>query len=148
MLTDGAIQRLLALLDSYVQQLETYRGRTIDELRQQVGLAWAVEHGLQLSIQCVIDVCQYLVAELQLTTPATAQEAVESLRDQGVFAAELADTLVRMIRFRNIMVHVYARLDLQRVHDCLQTGLPDFAEFARQVQDFVARQSASEPDTE
>jgi uncharacterized protein YutE (UPF0331/DUF86 family) len=31
-----------------------------------------------------------------------------------------------MIRFRNILVHAYAHVDVERVHENLQTGLDDF----------------------
>src|SRR5207248_7623970 len=73
--------------------------------RRSSDLTWAIEHGLQLSIQCVIDVCHYLVADLALGVPATSQEAIELLRDAGVFPATFADMLVQMARFRNLLVH-------------------------------------------
>ena len=100
------------LLEGYVEQLQGYRQRTLADVRGDVGLAWAIEHGLQLVIQCVIDVCHYLVAGLALGTPATSQDAIALLRDTGVFPAAFAHTLVHMARFRNILVHLYAQVDV------------------------------------
>src|SRR4029453_19481092 len=99
-LSDEVIRQRLQLLESYVQHLQGYRARTRDEVRSDMSLTWAIEHGLQLSIQCVIDVCHYLVADLALGVPATSQEAIELLRDAGVFPAPLAATLGTMPIFR------------------------------------------------
>jgi uncharacterized protein YutE (UPF0331/DUF86 family) len=104
-----------------------------------MSLTWAIEHGLQLSIQCVLDVCHYLVADLALGVPATSQEAIELLRDTGIFPATFADTLVQMARFRNLLVHVYAQVDIELVYDHLQNYLDDFGQFAQHVLQFLAQ---------
>jgi uncharacterized protein YutE (UPF0331/DUF86 family) len=65
-LSDEIIRQRLQLLESYMQHLQGYRVRTRDAVCGDMSLTWAVEHGLQLSIQCVIDVCHYLVADLAL----------------------------------------------------------------------------------
>ena len=102
-------------------------------------MAWAIEHGLQLSIQCVIDVSHYLVAGLALGVPATSQEAITILRDAGVFPPAFAHLLVQMVRFRNILVHVYTQVDVARVYDNLQHHLDDFGQFAQYVLQFLAQ---------
>jgi uncharacterized protein YutE (UPF0331/DUF86 family) len=142
-ITNSTIQQLLQLLEGYVQRLQVFRQRTLDDVRNDVGLAWAIEHGLQLSIQCIIDLCYYLVAELRLGAPATSSDAIELLRDAGVFPADFARTLVSMVRFRNVLVHVYAQVDVDRVYENLQTSLDDFGRFAQHVLDFLAQQQPS-----
>ena len=138
-LSDEVIRQRLQLLESYVQHLQGYRARTRDEVRSDISLTWAIEHGLQLSIQCVIDVCHYLVADLALGVPATSQEAIEPLRDAGVFPSTFADTLVQMARFRHLLIHVYAHIDIDRVYDHLQNHLNDFGQFAQYVLQFLAQ---------
>jgi uncharacterized protein YutE (UPF0331/DUF86 family) len=79
------------------------------------------------------------VADLALGVPATSQEAIELLRDAGIFPATFADTLVQMARFRNLLVHVYAPIDIERVYDHLHNHLDDFGRFAQHVLQFLAR---------
>ena len=138
-LSDEVIRQRLQLLESYVQPLQGYRARTREEVRSDISLTWAIEHGLQLSIQCVLDVCHYLVADLALGVPATSQEAIALLRDARVFPAVFADTLVQMARFRNLLVYVYAQVDIERVYDHLQNHLDDFGQFAQHVLQFLAQ---------
>jgi len=138
-LSDEVIRQRLQLLESYVQHLQGYRARSRDEVRSDISLTWAIEHGLQLSIQCVLDVCHYLVADLALGVPVTSQEAIELLRDAGIFPATFADTLVQMARFRNLLVHVYAQVDIERVYDHVQNHLDDFGQFAQHVLQFLTQ---------
>jgi uncharacterized protein YutE (UPF0331/DUF86 family) len=138
-LSDEVIRQRLQLLESYVQHLQGYRARSRDEVRSDISLTWAIEHGLQLSIQCVLNVCHYLVADLALGVPVTSQEAIELLRDAGIFPATFADTLVQMARFRNLLVHVYAQVDIERVYDHVQNHLDDFGQFAQHVLQFLTQ---------
>jgi uncharacterized protein YutE (UPF0331/DUF86 family) len=138
-LSDEVIRQRLQLLESYVQHLRGYRARTREEVCNDMSLTWAIEHGLQLSIQCIIDVCHYLVADLMLGVPATSQEAIKLLSDAGIFPATFAHTLVQMARFRNLLVHVYAQIDIERVYDHLQNHLDDFGQFAQHVLQFLAQ---------
>jgi uncharacterized protein YutE (UPF0331/DUF86 family) len=143
-LNHETIRQRLHLLEGYVQQLHSYRQHTLDEVRGDMGLTWAIEHGLQLSIQCVIDVCHYLVAALALGAPATSQEAIELLRDAGIFPAAFTPTLVQMVRFRNILVHVYTQVDVGRVYENLHDHLDDFGQFAQHVLHFLVQQTDAE----
>ena len=138
-ITNGTIQRYLQLLSGYVLQLQKHRERSRDELHADLDLAWAIEHGLQLCIQCVIDICQYTVAELGLSAPESSPQAIELLRDAGVFSADFATTLIQMVRFRNILVHAYAHVDVDRVHSNL-AKLDDFAQFAQCILKFFEGQ--------
>jgi uncharacterized protein YutE (UPF0331/DUF86 family) len=44
-----------------------------------------------------------------------------------------------MARFRNLLVHVYAQVDIERVYDHLQNHLDDFGLFAQHVLQFLAQ---------
>lgn len=146
-LNRNVICQRLQLLESYIRQLQGYRQRTLEDVSSEVGLAWAIEHGLQLSIQCVIDICHYLVAGLALGAPATSQEAIVLLRDASVFPPDCAQTLVQMVRFRNVLVHLYAQVDVGRVYDNLQNHLDDFGQFAQHVVRFLAQAQRSPEDS-
>ncbi|MBI4602784.1 MAG: DUF86 domain-containing protein [Planctomycetes bacterium] len=144
-ISDKAIRHRLELLEGYVQGLRALRGRTLEEVQKDVSVAWAVQHGLQISIQCVIDICQQLVAALALGSPSSSIEAVDLLRDAGIFPAALAQTLVQMARFRNVLVHAYAQVDLRRVHANLVNHVDDFGRFAQHILAFLARQAGGSP---
>jgi len=136
----SVIQHKLEQLDRYLQALRQLQGRTLEELQRETSIAWAVEHGLQICIQCIVDVCQHLVAGLALGSPTSSIAAIDMLEAAGVFPATFAQTLRGMVRFRNVIVHAYAQVDLCIVHAALTGHLDDFVRFAREVSELLAAQ--------
>ena len=131
------IHERIEALDDYTAVLRRYQAMAFDEMAADIGTIWAIKHGLQLCIQCVIDVCNHLVAGLNLGTPATHDDTVELLVKNGILSDNLGTTLVKMFRFRNILVHDYIKVDLKIVYNTLQTELEDFARFSGQVLKFL-----------
>jgi hypothetical protein len=77
-LNNEPIRQRLHLLESYVRQLHTYRQRPLAEVLDDIGLAWAIEHGLQLSIQCTANT--YLAfsrLDSNLTIPANTNKTAD-----------------------------------------------------------------------
>jgi uncharacterized protein YutE (UPF0331/DUF86 family) len=92
-LNSNVIDQRLQLLESYVRQLQGYRQRTLEEVPGDVGLTWAIEHGLQLSIQCFIDVCHYLYAPVEI---GRVYDTLQNhLDDFGQFAQHVLHFLAR-----------------------------------------------------
>jgi uncharacterized protein YutE (UPF0331/DUF86 family) len=51
------------------------------------------------------------------------------LVDEGLIEPELADRLMAMARFRNVLVHLYADVDEERVLRILRESLTDLDQF-------------------
>lgn len=59
------------------------------------------------------------------------------LNEEGIVPDALRTDLSRMVGFRNLIVHDYARIDDALVYAVLQDHLDDFAQFAAAVTAFV-----------
>ena len=55
------------------------------------------------------------------------------LYENGLIDEELRGRLRNMARFRNLLVHVYGKVDDKKVYEFLKTNLGDFDALARQV---------------
>lgn len=100
----------------------------------------AAERAIQTSIQAMIDICSYLVAESQAAMPAQYGELPQILSKEGVFPKDLADRLTSMIGMRNVLVHEYLQIDLERVYTAIRDNLGDFDEFARHIVAYLEKQ--------
>lgn len=141
------VRQRLRLLDGYVASLREFQHRTLEQLASNQTELYAVEHLLQLAIQCVIDVCLYLVAGLNLGTVTTSIDAAEKLAQANLIPVDFSLVLGQMMKFRNILVHVYANVDVERVYLNLSTGLGDFERFSHLVEEqlkMVEAQAASD----
>lgn len=57
----------------------------------------------------------------------------KTLGREGVIDAGLAESLADMAKFRNLIVHRYAEIELEKVYNLLSKNLDDFREYAKQV---------------
>lgn len=92
-----------------------------------------VERRLQLAIQVCIDVANYLIAHLGLRAPEELENVFVVLGREGLISPELADRMVAMVRFRNILVHDYLDINQRLVHAHLTERLDDFEQFAQEI---------------
>ena len=133
MLDTRVIAMRLQKLDSYQQSLHQLQKISRDEYLQDDNIQAVVERKLQLSIQVCIDIANYLIAQLGLRAPEQLENVFLVLGREGILSRELAQRMVGMVRFRNILVHNYLNTDADIVYDHLQKGLPDFEQFALEV---------------
>jgi uncharacterized protein YutE (UPF0331/DUF86 family) len=127
------VRRRLALLETYLGQLAPYRtldcaGYEGDWKTQRI-----VERTLHLAIEACMDVADHIVADRRLRVPETGAESFEILADAGLLPTDLGRALARMVGFRNILVHDYARLDPAIVVNVLQHDLRDLERFRETV---------------
>jgi uncharacterized protein YutE (UPF0331/DUF86 family) len=136
---DAAIvRRHLLALDAAVRQLRRHAGRPLEALGSDVDERWAVERGLQLAAQNVLDIATHLAASAGRDV-ADYATAIDVLGALGVLPPEFAARFRALAGFRNVLVHGYLDLDVARLHRLLNEGLGDFEEFARRVEAYLAR---------
>lgn len=134
----ATVRRHLLALDAAVVQLRKYRGRTVDELRSSLELLWVVERGLQLCAQNVLDVATHVAVKEGMDVAEYAA-AIDALGQLGVVSPELAGRLRGLAGFRNVLVHGYLEVDVERLHALLDSRLDDFVQFAAAVDAWLRR---------
>ena len=123
------ILRKLAELDQYVAQVAEYRNITVDEYRRDWKTQRIVERTLQMAIEACVSVATYAIADRGLRVPATYSEAFEVLGEAGLLDPGLQAAMVRMAKFRNVIVHEYTRVDADIVVRVLKEHLEDLTRF-------------------
>lgn len=132
MLDRERILSRVADLDGYLGELESIKPLDFKEF-SKTERKRACERLLQISIECVIDLCQLFVAGLKLGLPAEENDLFEKLARAGVISEELRVTLRRMKGFRNILVHEYGEVDDELVFDFVLNRTTDFSTFRGEV---------------
>jgi uncharacterized protein YutE (UPF0331/DUF86 family) len=132
------VRRHLVALDEAIQHLRPHVGRPLSVLLNDLDERWAVERGLQLCAQNVLDVATHLAASAGRDA-ADYASAIDALGELGVLPSEFASQFRGIAGFRNVLVHGYLGVDVTRVHEVLNSGLDDFAEFARLVDAYLRK---------
>ena len=92
-----------------------------------------MRYGLLESIQILIDLSCHLVSRFNLGSVKTYADCIENLREHGYISDDLSERLVSMIGLRNLLVHEYSRIDLEKLYGYLEFTR-DFSEFIRQIE--------------
>jgi uncharacterized protein YutE (UPF0331/DUF86 family) len=82
-----------------------------------------------MAVEACADVASHLIADRRLRVPSTYAEIFEVLVEAKLLDAPLRDSLVRMVKFRNILVHDYAPVDPAIIVRVLSDHLGDFGRF-------------------
>jgi uncharacterized protein YutE (UPF0331/DUF86 family) len=123
--------RRLRALESYLAVLRSIQRYSREEFLADPEHYGAAERFLQLALECLNDMGGHVVADLHLGAADTYAEVVERLATAGYIDAELERTWLRMVGFRNVLVHDYLTIDRDIVFDVLQRRLDDFVALQR-----------------
>lgn len=125
------IRKKLLDLDQAVGRLRSWLPITRDRLEQDLMLQWAVERGLQLAAECLFDCGGHiLVGEYRESLDEYRQIPVR-LMAHGVISPSTEQRLRSLSGFRNLLVHDYADVDM----DKLVAGVERLADFEAFVAD-------------
>jgi len=126
------VLRKAAALEGYLRELEELRNLDT-HTRTDWKTERAVERSLHLAIEVALDLADHVIADRALRVPTTQAETFEILQEAGLVDPTLGQALVQMARFRNLLVHDYARIDPDRVRAILRDRLTDLDAFRRCV---------------
>jgi len=99
----------------------------------------AARYFLLVATEAAIDVCNHLVARGGGRAPQSYADCFGILAELGHVDAELAGRVQQMARFRNLIVHLYSRVDDREVYRVIHENLGDLELFREQVLKAVSR---------
>lgn len=129
MVDPDRVRRLLAMLERYrallaVDDPEPYRRR----------------HLVQTVAQISIDLANHVIAADGHRPPRDYGDAFRVLAEAGVLDRALAERMVALAGARNLIVHLYAEVDDERLARAVRDGgLDDLGAFAAAIAAIVAR---------
>jgi uncharacterized protein YutE (UPF0331/DUF86 family) len=88
---------------------------------------------VQMAVQNCIDIAAHLVSSGGFGVPGSNNELFYILEEHSIISPQLTEKMVKAVGFRNLIVHEYARLDLDRVFGIAQKEVHDLHEFTKTI---------------
>jgi len=126
-------------LEEVISRLEELRRLDARALREGFRDVWAVERGLQLGAEIVLDVGNHILSASFGVSAQDYDDIIAQLGVHNVIGASLREELKGLGGFRNILVHGYLRVDPDRVAHFLEVNPSRFSEFARVVRAWLEK---------
>jgi len=123
----------LALLDEYTTDLRQLQSVDFKTYVENKLVRRTVERTLHLAVEACLDIGQHIIAQEGFRRPADNQDVFAVLAEEGIVSGELLPSLIAMAKFRNLIVHDYARIDNAVVFSILKRRLDDFDAYTRAI---------------
>ncbi len=130
----SVIENKISSIRKYLKTASGYKRYSLKEIERDETIKGAVERYLYLLAQAVIDLAEAAISFRGYRKPATMAESFSILAEEEIIASELAEKMIRLTGFRNVLAHDYEKLDYGIVYDVLQNRLADIEEFLLIVQ--------------
>lgn len=128
------IENKISIIKKYLNTLERYKKYSQPEIENNPDLIGAVERYLHLVVQATIDLAEAVIAFRNFRKPTSMSENFDILNEENIVNNKLTEELVKMVGFRNVIVHDYDKVDYDIVFDVLHNKLKDIEKFLKIIE--------------
>ena len=119
------LRKRLNKLDEYLRILTRLQRYSFEEFMADPERYGSVERFLHLAIETLTDMGNHVVADLNLGVVDWYSDIPKRIREHGYIDEAFENKWIRMIGFRNTLVHDYVDIDRKIVYQILQENLED-----------------------
>jgi uncharacterized protein YutE (UPF0331/DUF86 family) len=132
-LNPDVIRSRASEIEDSIARLERFATLPVDDFVSSQDATDIACYRLVVAIEAALAMCYHVAARRFRKAPEDYSACFAVLRDADLLPAALTERLQRMARFRNLLVHMYGRVDHRRVHAIIQHDLQDLRAFVAAV---------------
>jgi uncharacterized protein YutE (UPF0331/DUF86 family) len=132
------IVRKLNFMQVPVNYLKSIDSESVN-LEANYEMRSAIERNFQLAIECAIDIGEIIISKEGFERPEDYRSVFLILGKHGVLPEDFAEKFSAAAGFRNLLVHIYEKIDLDIIEKYLVENLEDFDVFASYIVEYVEK---------
>jgi len=132
------IGRKLAQMDTYLGQVKEFSKISVNAYRGSWKTQRIVERTLQILIEACVDIANHIISDSGMRLPTGYADTFRVLVESKVISKRLFETMEKMAKFRNILVHQYEKIDPALVVSILQRNLGDFEKYKKAIISYLS----------
>ena len=134
--------RLISLISEYTRDLKevAVSYKKFSDFKADKKIQRYVERTLQIGIEACLDLANHIISEKGFREPSSNADTFHVLCENNIIPMSFSNKLKDMASFRNLMVHNYAKVDIEKVYGILKRHLKDFDMYMGYVVKFLERE--------
>jgi len=132
-----SIDKKLNDLNENIVMLNEFRKISLEDLKKSLKDQWAIFYGLQISIQTIIDIGNHILAALKENQIEEYVDIIDKLGEKEIIPKDFAVRIRGMAGLRNLLVHEYGIINIQKIYNVLQNNISDFEEFQNYIRKYL-----------
>jgi uncharacterized protein YutE (UPF0331/DUF86 family) len=120
-------------MDELIKNLEDIKKKNKDDFLSNYHLYLSAQRALEICINICIDIGNHILSFNKNGNPETYSDIFIELSKLNIIDIELKEKLIKMIKFRNLLGHLYMEINNEIIYKILQENLDDFTQFKKQI---------------
>lgn len=118
-------------IEESLTRLEHTRKKPKEEFLKNRDEQDIASYRLLVAIEAALNLCYHVAAKRLKKVPEEYAECFAILSDAGIIPADLSERLQKTARFRNLLVHMYWKIDYSIVYEIIHNNLKDLSHFSK-----------------
>jgi uncharacterized protein YutE (UPF0331/DUF86 family) len=127
------ILRKLERIEAYLKQVRQKKDPGFEAFEKDRDLQSMILFNLIQSIQACADIGSYIISDSEWEAPGSQADIFEILAQHKIITRPLSQRMIKMIGFRNRIVHEYEKIDLRIVFEVWRKNIKDIDTFCKSV---------------
>jgi len=120
------VTRLIAEMEQAVAKLRSLAALSQDKFLVDSNFYDAAKYNLIVAVEALIDLCNHIIVQEKLGKPEEYADVLRIIGAKLSLDADFIIKLEKMAKFRNLIVHLYWKVDNSEVYNILKNNLDDF----------------------
>ena len=133
MVDRSLILRKIERIETYLKQIRQKIPPGIERFQKDKDFQSIILFNLIQSIQMSIDIGAHIIGDSGWEVPSSQAEIFEILAQKEIIPKQLSKKMIKMVGFRNRIVHEYEKVDLRIVYDVWRKILGDIERFCKAI---------------
>lgn len=133
MVDKSIITAKMANIKKNLDRLKEKQGLDSREFHTNKDIQDIVLLNLQAAIQGCIDISSHIISDNDWGVPGSLAGLFDILAEKKVISEEMKKIMRQMVGFRNLIVHEYAEMDMDKVYSVFTNRLVDFNNFLKEI---------------
>jgi len=123
----------LRMIKRDIEKLREKRRLSKDEYLTDEDAQTIVERKFQTATESCVNIGNHLISTMNLELASDYASVFHSLRAANLISPEIAEKLSDMARFRNLLVHLYWKIDHEKIYESMEERIETLEQFAREI---------------
>jgi uncharacterized protein YutE (UPF0331/DUF86 family) len=118
-------------IEESIERLESIKEKGPEEFLKDRDLQDIACYRLLIAIEATLGLCYHVAAKRLKKIPGEYAECFAILAEAGIIRRDLSERLQKMARLRNLLVHIYWKINYEAVYEIIQQNLSDLRFFTQ-----------------
>lgn len=141
-LENSVLNRLFTEMNESLRKLSSLSKLSKDEFLGHYEKIDTAKYNFIVAIEAIIDICNRIISKRELGFPQDYSDVIKLMSQEGVLEGDLVGRLVEMVKFRNMLVHLYWKIENDRLYQYLRENLGDFEAFKEAIRKYLKKSSS------